>query len=698
MDLPRDVEQLNIQDGMISMRASAKLSRNDLALLAGDTELPLKLIQNANGIPFYLPFSFDTEHLVRSFKVLRPVLGGVMNTLLFWRRKRRQMLLGRGLCEVGVNTYSDWALSNSKTLQLQVFRPAPSIEFAVGCQARVPAHEQPLRVRAYLAIHRGEADLHVDIVDGSQKERKRVTVPFDTSKLGGRNRESFQEITVDLPPTEQAASVTLSVTYKGHLPSAEEDNDTFLFVANPEIVPKDKDSAPISNLLLFNRTIPGAVWYQAQIPARAASWGTPLALTLVAGSDRVTIARPKDADIRIVDDHGHTLVMRSSRPDRYTFFLNGTLAFAAQINSENSGIRFPSDYLTGDTYHLTVRDSSGIQVFLETYVLLPRILTPEDVMRRESKSPYPGTLSAQAAHRYDALKAQVARKLSSDMLAQIAHALRTLEGGYENVKLAPLSFPKIGKPDVSIVIPAYNKVEITYFALCALLLAHNEASFEVIVVDDGSTDRTRELEKIVSGITVLHNAESLRFIEACNVGVEKARGHYIVLLNNDTEPTAGWLDALVDAFGRFDNVGLAGSRLLYPNGRLQDAGGIIWGSGNPWNYGNNQNPWDPRFSYARQADYLSRRRADDHARGLGRGRRAVGLSQADVFRGYRFRLQGARGRLYHLVRAVLGGLPLRGHDQRNRRFHGLQEIPGGQPAQVQAPLGQGLCRFRSPRA
>ena len=51
--------------------------------------------------------------------------------------------------------------------------------------------------------------------------------------------------------------------------------------------------------------------------------------------------------------------------------------------------------------------------------------------------------------------------------------------------------------------------------------------------------------------------------------------------SNDTEPTTGWLDNLIDAFGRFVNVGLAGSKLLYPDGSLQDAGGIIWGLGEP---------------------------------------------------------------------------------------------------------------------
>ncbi len=84
-----------------------------------------------------------------------------------------------------------------------------------------------------------------------------------------------------------------------------------------------------------------------------------------------------------------------------------------------------------------------------------------------------------------------------------------------------------------------------------------------------------------------------------------ARGRVLVLLNNDTRVLPGWLDSLIDSFGHFPNAGLVGSKLLYPDGTLQEAGAIIWRDGSAWNYGRNDDPNRPNYTHARQADYIS---------------------------------------------------------------------------------------------
>ena len=88
--------------------------------------------------------------------------------------------------------------------------------------------------------------------------------------------------------------------------------------------------------------------------------------------------------------------------------------------------------------------------------------------------------------------------------------------------------------------------------------------------------------------------------------VVNAAGSVITpLLNNDTVPQPGWLDALLDTFARFPGTGLAGAQLLYPDGRLQEAGGVVFADGSAWNLGRFESPDDPRFGYVREADYVS---------------------------------------------------------------------------------------------
>lgn len=83
----------------------------------------------------------------------------------------------------------------------------------------------------------------------------------------------------------------------------------------------------------------------------------------------------------------------------------------------------------------------------------------------------------------------------------------------------------------------------------------------------------------MDGLVIRRNETNQGFLRNCNQAAKAARGKYIMFLNNDTKVTEGWLSSLVNLIESDSTIGMVGSKLVYPDGRLQEAGGIIWSDG-----------------------------------------------------------------------------------------------------------------------
>jgi GT2 family glycosyltransferase/glycosyltransferase involved in cell wall biosynthesis len=186
----------------------------------------------------------------------------------------------------------------------------------------------------------------------------------------------------------------------------------------------------------------------------------------------------------------------------------------------------------------------------------------------------------------------------SENIPELTESIKALQGNGQQVGHQSV-------PVVSIIIPCYNNVAYTLNCIRSILDHQTRYTYEIITVDDCSTDETPDVLSQIGTIRYLRNEQNSGFIHTCNAGAGASRGEYVLFLNSDTLVLPGWLDELVDTFSNFSDVGLVGSKLLYPDGKLQEAGCIIWNDGSAWNYGRNDDSFKPEYNYAREVDYCS---------------------------------------------------------------------------------------------
>jgi GT2 family glycosyltransferase/glycosyltransferase involved in cell wall biosynthesis len=223
-----------------------------------------------------------------------------------------------------------------------------------------------------------------------------------------------------------------------------------------------------------------------------------------------------------------------------------------------------------------------------------------------------GALGRVVAPIEEAQSKQLFARAAESMLPQLARA--GLEFGLPEASTPAFSVPAFSVPAFSVPafsVPAFSVIMVLHnqFALTMMALASLRANFggaiELILVDSGSHDETRHIERYVRGARMIRFPYNAGFVEACNTALPQVSAPALLYLNNDLllGPDACRL-ALARLFGAA-SVGAVGGKLIRTNGQLQEAGSIIWRDGTTLGYLRDADPNIPEANFVREVDYCS---------------------------------------------------------------------------------------------
>jgi GT2 family glycosyltransferase len=168
----------------------------------------------------------------------------------------------------------------------------------------------------------------------------------------------------------------------------------------------------------------------------------------------------------------------------------------------------------------------------------------------------------------------------------------------------PLNFAFDGTPALGVIVVMHNRFALTLQALASLRAGFHGA-IELILVDSGSTDETRHIERCVVGATVLRFDTNVGFVRGANAGLAGLTAEFALYLNNDVELARGALQAALDRLAADPTIGAVGGKVIRTHGVLQEAGCIVWRDGTTLGYLRDAAPDAPEANFVRDVDFCS---------------------------------------------------------------------------------------------
>lgn len=238
---------------------------------------------------------------------------------------------------------------------------------------------------------------------------------------------------------------------------------------------------------------------------------------------------------------------------------------------------------------------------------ITRILQNENEWLQLSRK---GAIKADQLYSHEATFKRFIRILNDNAVLDIEHYLSFIRKVAQTKR--NISFPSWSKDasiDVSIVVPAYNNLELSRMCLTSIYystLPSDGIRFEIIYADDCSeANVTPALTSQFANIVVTRTETNSGFVVNANTGASVAKGEFLVLLNNDAVVMPSWLKELLQIIQCNESCYVAGSKMLYPNGKLQEAGSGLWTDGRAINQGRGATSTTPEWNYVREVDYIS---------------------------------------------------------------------------------------------